>query len=175
VRFVAVGDVLVDVLAEDLPSEGERVHGAVRIRAGGSAVNAAVWALELGAEAAVVGRVGNDPAGDLIDRALTERGVEARLVRDSEAPTGIAVALGDSSAVASPGASSRLSPEDIPDAVEGDALFVSGFSLFQGSSAAGARSALERFQGPWAAVDLASSSPPRTRREQSRISSPRRP
>jgi ribokinase len=155
VRFVAVGDVLVDVLSPEAPRAEERVHAPVTIRAGGSAVNAAVWASALGASAAVVGRVGADPAGDLVGRVLIERGIEASIARDSRLPTGVAVALG-TSVVASPGASARLAPDDVPDPLDSDALLVSGFSLFQHDSAAGARAALDRFEGRWVAVDLAS-------------------
>jgi 2-dehydro-3-deoxygluconokinase len=155
VRFVAVGDVLVDVISGEAPRAEERVHAPVTIRAGGSATNAAVWAAALGASAAVVGRVGADPAGDLVERVLVDRGIEARIARDPELPTGVAVAL-RTSIVASPGASARLASEDIPDPLTGDALLVSGFSLFQRDSAAGARAALDRFEGRSVAVDLAS-------------------
>jgi sugar/nucleoside kinase (ribokinase family) len=156
VRFVAVGDVLVDVFASEAPRAGERVHGSVTLRAGGSAANAGVWAASMSAAATVVGRVGSDPAGDLIAGVLAGRGLETHLARDSEVPTGVAVALGADTAVASPGASARLAPDDVPNPLTGDALLVSGFSLFQQASAPGARAALERFAGECAAVDLAS-------------------
>jgi sugar/nucleoside kinase (ribokinase family) len=155
-RFVAVGDLLVDVISEqEAPCPGTRAHAPVAIRAGGSAANAAVWAAALGATATVVGRVGADPAGDLVERVLIDRGIDAQLARDRELPTGVAVALG-AAVVAEPGASARLAPEDVPDRLTGDSLLVSGFSLFQAGSAASARAALERFEGRWVAVDLAS-------------------
>ncbi|HYY32928.1 MAG TPA: carbohydrate kinase family protein [Gaiellaceae bacterium] len=154
-RLVAVGDVLVDVVSEEAPGRDERLHAPVAIRAGGSAANAAVWAVELGASATVVGRIGADASGDLVERVLTEKGIEARIARDPDLPTGVAVALG-SSVVAWAAASSRLAPEDVPDPLPGDALLVSGFSLFQAASAFGARAGLERFDGRWMAVDLAS-------------------
>jgi sugar/nucleoside kinase (ribokinase family) len=156
VRFVAVGDLLVDVISEQEASGPEKpVHAPVAIRAGGSAANAAVWAAALGASATVVGRVGADPAGDLVERVLVDRAIDVQLARDAERTTGVAVALG-SSVVASPGASARLAPGDIPNRLPGDAMLVSGFSLFQAGSAAAARAALERFEGRWVAVDLAS-------------------
>jgi sugar/nucleoside kinase (ribokinase family) len=156
VRLVTVGDLLVDVISEqEAPGPGTRVHAPVAIRAGGSAANAAVWAAALGATATVVGRVGADSAGDLVERVLIDRGIDAHLARDRELPTGVAVALG-AAVVAAPGASAKLAPEDIPDQLTGDSLLVSGFSLFQAGSAAGARAALERFEGRWVAVDLAS-------------------
>jgi sugar/nucleoside kinase (ribokinase family) len=156
VRFVAVGDVLVDVLSGEVPRAGERAHGQVTIRAGGSAATATVWAAALDATARVVGRVGSDPAGELIAGVLTGRGIEADLARDPDVPTGAAIALGAGTSIAAPEASAGLAPDDVPDPLDGDALLVSGFSLFQDSSAPGARAALERFSGKWAAIDLAS-------------------
>lgn len=154
-RLVTVGDVMLDVVADRLPAEGERAHGTVRLRAGGSAVNAALAARELGADAQVVGRVGRDPAGDMVVATLDERGVDARLARDDELPTGTAIAL-SGAVVADRGANARLSREDLPSPLQGDALLVSGFALFQDGSRQAALAALETFDGSWTAVDLAS-------------------
>ena len=154
-RFVAVGDAFVDVLCDTVPQPRERRHGKVVLRAGGSSVNAVLVARELGAEAQVVGRVGNDPAGDLVVSTLERRGVETHLFRDDELPTGTAVALGDA-VVADRGANARLSRDDLPWPLEGDALLVSGFALFQEGSRAAALAALEQFDGTWAGVDLGS-------------------
>jgi sugar/nucleoside kinase (ribokinase family) len=93
VRFVAVGDVMVDVVCAERPPPGERVHSDVILRAGGSAVNAAVCAAALGAAATVVGRVGADPAGDLVLASLAALGVDAHLARDPELRTGAAVVM----------------------------------------------------------------------------------
>jgi sugar/nucleoside kinase (ribokinase family) len=155
VKVVTVGDVMVDVVSDRLPGAGERAHGSVRLRAGGSAVNAGLVARGLGADVQVVGRVGSDPAGDLIVSALEARGIDAHLGRDDELPTGTAVALRDA-VVADRGANARFSPEDLPSPLQGDALLVSGFALFQDGSREAAHAALERFDGNWTAVDLAS-------------------
>ena len=152
---------MVDVMAAEAPTPGSRVHAPVYLRAGGSAANAAIWATELGASASVVGRVGSDPAGELVASVLAGRGIDTHLARDPEFPTGAAVAVGvgaSAGVVASPGAGARIASDDIPDPLDGDALLVSGYSLLQSASAAGARAALDRFTGPWAAVDLASAS-----------------
>ena len=154
-KLTTVGDVMVDVISERLPAAGERAHGSVRLRAGGSAVNAALTAAELGAEAQVVGRIGADAAGDLVVAMVEAKGVAASLARDAELPTGTTIALNDA-VVADRGANARLAPDDVPATLSGDALLVSGFALFQDGSRDGARAALDRFDGPWAAVDLAS-------------------
>jgi ribokinase len=155
VKLTTVGDVMVDVVSERLPAPGERAHGSVRLRAGGSAVNAALTAAELGADAQVVGRIGRDAAGELVLSTLQARGIEAHLARDDELPTGTAVALQDA-VVADRGANAHFAPANVPDPLQGDALLVSGFALFQDGSRKGARAALDRFEGSWSAVDLAS-------------------
>ena len=154
-KLVTVGDVMVDVVTDHLPVAGERAHGSVELRAGGSAVNAALVARELGADAQVVGRIGNDAGGDVVVATLRARGIELSVARDDEVPTGTAVALKDA-VVAYRGANARLSPDDLPSPLRGDALLVSGFALFQEGSSEAARAALERFEGAWTAVDLAS-------------------
>lgn len=157
-RFVAVDDVFVDVVGAATPSAGERLHADVTLRAGGSAVNAALCAAALGASATVVGRVGVDPAGDLVAESLRVEGVTPRLARDDELPTGVAVALfadGQPGVVAARGANARLTPADIPEPLEADALFVSGFALLHADSASAAWAAFDRFDGHWAGVDLA--------------------
>lgn len=118
-------------------------------------MNAALAAADAGAAAMVVGRVGSDPSAELVSAALADRSIGGQLARDPELSTGTAVALG-ASVVAYRGANARLSPEDIPDPLEGDALLVSGFALLQSGSAAAAEAALERFTGRWSAADLAS-------------------
>ncbi|HMI29445.1 MAG TPA: carbohydrate kinase family protein [Gaiellaceae bacterium] len=153
--LTTVGDVMVDVVSERLPAAGERVHGSVRLRPGGSAVNAALTAAALGASARVVGRIGTDAAGELLIWTLKARGIDAHLARDDELPTGTAVALRDA-VVADRGANARLLPADLPSPLRGDALLVSGFALFQDGSRDAARAALDRFEGAWSAVDLAS-------------------
>jgi sugar/nucleoside kinase (ribokinase family) len=159
-QFVAVGDVMVDVVCSKLPSPNERVHAEVSMRVGGSAVNAAVAAAAAGSSATVVGRVGTDAAGDLIVAELAQRGIEAHVARDHDLPTGMAVSLGadpsSPSVIANRGANARLSPRDIPATLEADALLVSGFALFQRGSSEAARTALDRFSGAWAGIDVSS-------------------
>src|SRR5919109_4285175 len=149
---------MVDVVSGELPAAGARVHTDVVVRAGGSAVNAARCAVELGASATVVGRVGADAAGELVRHSLLDAGIAAHLARDEALPTGVAIALGSGQGagiVAARGANARLAETDIPDPIDGDALLVSGFALFQEGSAAAARAGLRRFRGQWSAIDLA--------------------
>jgi ribokinase len=146
---------MVDVLCADPPPVSGRAHAEITLRAGGTAVNAASAAAAAGAAATVVGRIGADPSGEIVLAALERAGVEAKLGRDPDLTTGVAIALG-SSVVAHRGANAALSSDDVPNPLEGEALLVSGFALFQPGSADAGWAALERFRGKWSAVDVGS-------------------
>jgi sugar/nucleoside kinase (ribokinase family) len=154
--FIAVGDVMVDVaVAGDVLRHGGHVTGKVSVAAGGSAANAAAWARTAGASAAVLGRVGDDVAGRVLRTALEERGVEAALAVDKEAPTGAVLLLGGT-VVAERGANARFAPGDLPQPLEAGALLVSGYLLLHEDTEATARAVLERAEAAWVAVDAAS-------------------
>jgi len=157
---ITVGDVMVDVRVEaHALEEGGDVHGRVLVRAGGSAANAAVWAVEAGARARVHGRVGSDVAGALVREELIARGVEPALAIDPAVDTGTMLVVhepGERSMVADRGAGGRLSPDDLPPRLDAGAVLVSGYTLlFEPTSPAG-RAALERAHARFVAVDAAS-------------------
>jgi ribokinase len=152
---LAVGDVMLDVSVAADAVSGGHVAGKVRVRPGGSAANAAVWAAHAGAAAAVVGRIGADFVGEALRHALAGRGVETLLVEDPEAPTGTVLALGET-VVAERGATARLAPGDLPANLEAPAVLVSGYALLHDDTEAAALAALDRASGPWLAVDAAS-------------------
>jgi sugar/nucleoside kinase (ribokinase family) len=160
VDVVTVGDVMLDVRVEAAAlEEGGDVHGRVLVRPGGSASNAAVWAVEAGAKARVHGRVGTDTAGALIRDELIRRGVEPALVVDGEADTGTMLVVhepGERSMVADRGANGRLAPEDLPDLIEASAVLVSGYALLFEPTFEAASAALERARARFVAVDAAS-------------------
>ncbi len=157
---VTVGDLMVDVSVEaGALVPGGDVHGHVRVRPGGSAANAAVWAASAGARARVYGRVGDDLSGRLLAEALAERHVEAVLIGDRRAPTGTMLVVhedGERSMVADRGANGRLSPGDLPDELEAGAVLVSGYTLLHEPTRPAARAALERARARYLAVDAAS-------------------
>ena len=149
-------DVAVD--AGELARGGD-VHGEVVVRAGGSATNAAVWAATEGARVRLHGKVGDDLAGRLVRQAAEDRGVEPELAVDPEARTGavlVAREAWERSMVADRGANARLSPDDLPDRLEGACVLVSGYLLFHPGSEAAAVAALGRARAEHVAVDAAS-------------------
>ena len=148
--LVCVGEVLLDVSLPPL-EPGRAVHAPVRVRAGGTPVNAALAAAERGARAAVVGRVGDDAAGAAIRAALAAAGVEALLATDERLATGTFVEAGDA-IVADRGAGAALSPADVPDPLEAGAVLVSGYTLRHEDTAPAARAAVERARARYVAV-----------------------
>jgi sugar/nucleoside kinase (ribokinase family) len=157
VDLIAVGEVLVDVSAPALVA-GRAVHAPVRLRAGGTPVNAALAARSLGATVTVVGRVGDDFAAGAIRSALEAAGIEAALAADPEAATGTFVEAGEGAAkavVTDRGASARLAPGDVPERLTAGAVLVSGYALLQEDTAPAAGAAIVRADAPWVAVSLA--------------------
>jgi sugar/nucleoside kinase (ribokinase family) len=158
--LISVGDVMVDVsVGSGGLRRGGDVHGEVRLRPGGAAANAAVWAAATGAKVRLHGRVGDDIAGRLVRSALEERGVEAALATGPGARTGTMLVMheaGERSMVADRGANAGLSGEDLPAELHGGAVLVSGYILFHPDSEAAAVTALRRARSSWIAVDAAS-------------------
>jgi sugar/nucleoside kinase (ribokinase family) len=115
-RIACVGEVMLDVFV----ATGER-HGEIRVRAGGTPVNAA---LAIGPRALVIGRVGADAAAAAIRHAL--RDLELRLAVDPELPTGTYVELADGTVFADRGANAALALDDVLP-LEAEAVLVSGY------------------------------------------------
>jgi sugar/nucleoside kinase (ribokinase family) len=139
--FFAVGDVMVDVTASGLG------HSArISLAPGGSAVNAAIWAAVAGADATVVGRVGDDLGGQALRAALRERGVRTDFSVDLEAATGTFLVV-DGEIRADRGANASFSPDDLPELLEADVVLVSGYL-----PASTVAKALERAAGTWVAL-----------------------
>jgi len=140
-RFVSLGDVMIDVTASG-PGHAARIS----LAPGGSAVNAAIWAATAGADATVVGRVGDDLGGRALRTALQERGVRSDFSVDLGAATGTFLVV-DGEIRADRGANAHFSPDDLPELLEADVVLVSGY--LPGPTVA---KALERAQGTWVAL-----------------------
>jgi ribokinase len=139
-RFVAVGELLVDVVAD---GSGHDAH--IRLRPAGSAFNAAVAAAAAGADATVVGTVGDDPAGRMILAELAARGV-AEEVAVAGGPTGTFL-LADGEIRVDRGVAHDVV---LPDRLVADAVLVSGYL-----PRATIEAALDRARAQWVALDAA--------------------
>jgi sugar/nucleoside kinase (ribokinase family) len=112
-RIACVGEVMLDVFV----STDDR-HGPIRVRAGGTPVNAAQAA---GPAAFVVGRVGNDAAASAVRAQLPG----ARLAVDFDRPTGTYVELADGTVFADRGANAALALVDVLP-LDVDSVLLSG-------------------------------------------------
>src|SRR5438045_3595038 len=105
-------------------------HGPIRVRAGGTPVNAARAA---GDGAVVIGRIGDDAAGAAIRARLSG----ARLAVDPELPTGTYVELANGAVYADRGANAALSVDDVLP-LQTAAVLVSGYVAIAADVLAGA-------------------------------------
>jgi ribokinase len=140
VRFTAVGELLVDVVAE---GSGHDAH--IRLRPAGSAFNAAVAAAAAGAEATVVGTVGDDAGGRMLLAELAARGVHAE-VAVSDGVTGTFL-LADGEIRVDRGVGHDVV---VPSRLVADAVLVSGYLPRPTIEVA-----LDRARAQWVALDAA--------------------
>lgn len=109
-KFAAVGSNCIDYY--------ENLNGGTAFPGGGP-VNMAVYAARLGAQSAYVGPVGSDPFGDLLRRAVAEKGVDVSRLGQKPGKTAVTqVLLEDGDRVLGDYdegvlADYRLSPEDL--------------------------------------------------------------
>jgi ribokinase len=120
-RVVVVGSLNVDsvVTVERHPKPGETVLGGdLQTLFGGKGANQAVAAARVGADVAMVGRVGDDAFGSRYIDRLRELGIDVAAVQiDRDRVTGhaaIAVAAdGENTIIVSPGANAAVTTEDL--------------------------------------------------------------
>jgi sugar/nucleoside kinase (ribokinase family) len=146
VRLTTLGDLLLDVIVQlDGPLvPGDDQTAVTRTGPGGQAANVAAWAAVLGAEARFVGRRGDDPAAEILTRALTALGVD--VVGPVGGRTGAVVSIasgGDRTMASDRGVSPDLEPRDLEPAwFDCDVLHLSGYSLLREPIASSALAAV---------------------------------
>lgn len=107
------------VTVDRFPRPGETITGyTFKTVPGGKGANQAVALARLGAAVSLFGRAGRDSFGDAYIEALKKEGVATgEILRDSEAPTGIAFIevdrQGENHIVVVPGTNGRVTSEDI--------------------------------------------------------------
>ncbi|MGQ9686863.1 MAG: carbohydrate kinase family protein [Thiobacillaceae bacterium] len=124
---MTIADTCVDLLVDMgavLPRFGQTEQWVQDyfLEMGGSACIFACQAAKLGLRTGIIGRVGDDPFGQLVRRRLEEAGVDtAGLLVDANLRTGLGVALccadGDRSILTHGGSLNAVYPEDLSDAV----------------------------------------------------------
>ena len=124
-RIVVVGSLNADltIYCENLPKPGETVQGnGFAVNPGGKSANQAVAAGRLGGYVSLVGAVGEDANGSMLEASVAGAGVDVGHVRTSSEPTGVAViavdARGENNIIISAGANGTLSPADVAEAAD---------------------------------------------------------
>jgi ribokinase len=120
-RIAVVGALNMDLVARvpRRPERGESLAASdFRVAPGGKGCNQAVAAARLGAEVAMIGRVGVDDFGRQFLDTLAVEGIDSSfVVRDEEEGTGIAMPVvfddGGNSIIYAPRANLRLTVEDV--------------------------------------------------------------
>jgi ribokinase len=159
-RLTTLGDLLLDVIVR---LDGELVPGddqmaETRAIPGGQAANVAAWARELGADARFVGQRGDDAAGELVTRALRERGVD--VAGPVGGRTGVVVSIasaGDRTMASDRGSAPDLTAAQLDESwFDCDVLHLSGYSLLREpiASASVAAATLARAHGARVSVDV---------------------
>lgn len=117
--IVCLGELLVDMFPAELGRRLVEVS-AFRPKPGGAPANVAVAAARLGAQAAFIGKVGNEAFGHHLTDVLRQERVDVRGLRfDEEARTGMAfIAMPDENTAEfvfyrNPGADMRLRPDEL--------------------------------------------------------------
>ena len=135
-NVLVIGDLMQDIVVQ---AAGPLIVGSdqrakIRVSAGGSAANQAVWMGHFGLRPRFVARVGAADVGR-IGEELAARGVVPCLAADSDAQTGRLVVIvdpsGERSFLTDRGANERLCAEDVPVEAIARADFIqfSGYSL----------------------------------------------
>lgn len=143
-RFVSVGNVLVDILTRvpALPERGGDVVGQAAGMLTGGALNAMVAASRQGLPAAYAGGHGTGYFGDLVRAALRDNDIEPLLAPTGAHDSGYDLAFvddaGERTFVTSFGAEARLTTKQLNSVVlePSDILHVSGYGLLAATNAA---------------------------------------
>ena len=142
--LLAVGDIAWDIFIRPQGEfvRGSDVLGTVDVMPGGAAANVAVWAHRLGAEVALVGKVGDDTLGTLMLAHLRSEGVAQQVITVSgglSTRVGILVSAdGEHSFVIDHTKVLRFDEGDVPSSLldSADAVFFNGYDIFLARSTA---------------------------------------
>ena len=137
-RLLAIGDIAWDIFIRpegDLV-RGSDVLGTVDVMPGGAAANVAVWARRLGADVTLVGKIGNDTLGTLMQAHLLAEGVGSHVIT---VPGGLSTRVGilvspdgEHSFVIDHTKVLRFEEGDAPPSLldSADAVFFNGYDIF---------------------------------------------
>lgn len=106
------------IYCEKLPQPGETIHGSdFGVKPGGKIANQAVAAARLGGQVTLIGAVGDDANGRMLQDSVQAAGADISQLRTVTEPTGVAVisvdSHGENSIIIFAGANGTLSPAHV--------------------------------------------------------------
>lgn len=149
-RFLCIGDLMLDVvvLTNSQIHYGSDTPAKISTHGGGAAANTATWLAHQGHEVFFVARTGDDLAANAVISELDYWKIEHKELRRKDAKTGVVVVLvdetGQRTMFPDSGANSGLDDSDLPDLQGFDAVFLSGYSLFNPVSTKGVKNIIEK-------------------------------
>jgi ribokinase len=140
--ILVFGSINVDLIVPvpHLPHPGETVLGGdYSILPGGKGANQALAARRAGAEVMLAGAVGTDTFADIALVTTRREGVDTRLVRTVDQPTGCAAIMvskgGENAIAVAPGANARVRADQVPAELLGpDTILVAQMEVPPGES-----------------------------------------
>jgi ribokinase len=151
-RILAIGDAMLDVIVK-IDTEinfNSDTRSSISTHGGGAGANTASWLATLGVDSHFFGSLGNDSAGRLFAEELSALGVVNCAATCRDLPTGTVVVLvegnGNRTMFPDPGANSKVSAELLPDPANFDAIFLSGYSLFNRSNFAAVTQIIDQIE-----------------------------
>jgi ribokinase len=134
--IAVVGSINADLVCrvDKIPQPGEtRLSSNFRIHSGGKGANQAVAAARLGCNVHLIGKLGKDAFGNLLQKGLTDASVDISGIDLVEEASGVALievsAEGENSIVVAPGANACVTPGDLDKHI--DVLRQAGIVLTQ--------------------------------------------
>jgi sugar/nucleoside kinase (ribokinase family) len=137
VKVLCIGDVMLDVITKIavMPSDiryGSDTPSKISTHGGGAAGNVASWLTRVGAQATIVGHVGDDAAGAALTSEFDALGVLHNNLMVDKGSSGVVVVLvdptGERTMFPDNGANSGLHIGDLPTLDGFDAIYLSGYS-----------------------------------------------
>ena len=168
-RILVIGDIVTDVMVEQVapPAPNSDTQARIRSGVGGAGANVSAWLRAAGSRVRLIGRVGADPMGIAHLRRLGSLGVELRIAVDETEPTGTVVVLvdeqGQRTMFPDRGANAALAVEQVraESFRDVDHLHLSAYPLLDPRSRAAALAALDgaTATGRTVSIDPSSAAP----------------
>ncbi|MBU5266837.1 carbohydrate kinase family protein [Virgibacillus proomii] len=134
--ITVIGDLVVDIIVKKGKTNyGTDTKGMIHFKPGGQANNVAAYISREGIECTLIGKVGNDPFGEFLIQKSIKSGVQPKISKVDQDKTGSIIVMinennGERSMISDRGANLTLNDKDIPNDLEADLIYLSGYSFF---------------------------------------------